>query len=157
MVHFEDEVSIHDAMPSIPSIEEDTYRFMELAEQLPAFDQGEFNDPKVRSKRMKMLLSEFNEYLLAEQQDDPVEVADGLVDICWVAIGSMFKLFGVQATISIIETINASNLSKVDGSIGPMKKNEFDKVIKPFGWIDPKSEIYQILEAEGVFNDAKKA
>ncbi|CDZ88996.1 hypothetical protein ACQR3W_21810 [Rhodococcus ruber] len=70
---------------TVPDILTGTQLFMEAAQQLPGLGWG---DPATRNLRRELLAEEINEYLDADDNDDLVEVVDGLLDITVVAHGS---------------------------------------------------------------------
>lgn len=92
-----------------------------------------------RSLRVSMLIEEFQEYLVAEKDNDRVEVADALGDIKVILQGSGLAYgFDMDA---IDNEIHASNMSKmVDGKV---VKRADGKVMKPEGYFPP--DIVKIL------------
>lgn len=127
-----------------------TEQFMELAGQLQVFGFNPDPSDEVRRLRRKMLLGldgEVKEYDDAEYNNDPVEVADGLLDIIVVAWGSLLAYFGPEVTRRLAREVARSNLDKVVGEGLPIK-NEDGKVLKPEGWIAPR--IIGVLTEAGV-------
>lgn len=116
-----------------------TRLFMQLAGHLEEHcDLSETdwsNDERVL--RITMLKEEFREYLDAEMANDPVEILDGLLDIIVIAWGTALKYYGdIKAHAGASEVVR-SNLSKVDGSLGPIQRREDGKILKPEGWTPP--------------------
>lgn len=70
---------------TVPDILTGTRQFMTACGQLPGLGWG---DPATRNLRRELLAEEVNEYLDADDQNDLVEVVDGLLDIVVVAHGS---------------------------------------------------------------------
>ncbi len=63
------------------------------------------------------------------------EIIDGLVDLLYVVVGSA-QAAGVDLA-PFFELIHANNMSKVDGSLGPVVRREDGKILKPEGWKPP--------------------
>lgn len=120
-------MSLHDA----------TQRFMTLGGQ--PF-RANMDDEVLRHMRVKILAEEYNEYVTAETAGDLVGIADGLADISVVAHGTMLTYFGPFVTNLIYHEVAVSNLSKVDGSLGPIVRREDGKLLKPPGWTPPDIE-----------------
>lgn len=124
-------------------IENATQSFMQAAGQLKdiGFPDNFFDDE--RMLRRSLLAEEYNEYVLAESNNDLVEVCDGLADIIVVAVGSLYKYVGRVVAEEILNEVSSSNLSKVvDGKV---IKNAEGKVMKPAGYFKP--DIQRILKA----------
>lgn len=83
---------------TVPDILTGTQLFMEAAMQLPGLG---WSDPATRNLRRELLAEEINEYLDADDQDDLVEVVDGLLDIVVVAHGSRLA-YGRDDTMFLI-------------------------------------------------------
>lgn len=122
----------------------------------PMTDQG-FTD--LRKLRIKLLAEEFKEYLdgeaatvedgetiLWDDQNLP-EVVDGLLDIIVIAWGSLLAYVGEDKAIAAANEVVRSNLSKVDGTLGPIVRREDGKLMKPEGWTGPNIE--GVLFSEG--------
>lgn len=117
-----------------------TQEFMARAKQLPSqgFPIGA-TDPH-RVLRRVLLNEEFKEYSSAELNNDVVEIADGLCDVIVIAWGTLLSYFGEDIAHEIAAEVIRSNLSKVDGTLGPTQFREDGKVIKPEGWMPPDIE-----------------
>lgn len=109
----------------------------------PMTEDG-FNE--LRAKRIRLLREEFNEYLgKGEDKDNPVEILDGLLDVIVIAWGTGLAYFGKELMEAAAAEVVRSNLSKVDGTLGPIVRRESDgKVLKPEGWRAP--QIGRVLE-----------
>lgn len=117
-----------------------TEEFMRLArtpEDITGF--GEVQDA-ARALRWDMLFEEFKEYRDAEADNDPVEVLDGLLDIIVVAWGTAIRYFGPEKAKAAAAEVVRSNLSKVDGTLGPIQRRADGKILKPEGWTPPDIE-----------------
>ena len=120
-----------------------TEEFMRLANQLntPIFDDITDWSDSDRVLRMELLDEEYNrEYLQAEQDNDIVEIVDGLLDIIVIAWGTLLAYVGPDKAKAAAAEVVRSNLSKVDGSLGPIQFREDGKVLKPEGWTPPDIE-----------------
>ena len=101
------------------------------------------SDP-LRQLRIDLLVEEVEETLLAESQNDPVEVADGLADIIVIAYGSLLAYWGPVVAEEILGEVARSNLSKiVDGKV---LRRADGKILKPESFSPP--DIRSILERE---------
>jgi len=90
-------------------------------------------DGDVRALRIALLVEEMKEYLAAEQQDNIVEIADGLADIVVIAYGTACA-YGIDLD-AVLAEVYRSNMSKVvDGEV---IYNEMGKVTKPDTYSPP--------------------
>jgi predicted HAD superfamily Cof-like phosphohydrolase len=90
-------------------------------------------DGDVRALRIALLVEETKEYLAAEQQDNIVEIADGLADIVVIAYGTACA-YGIDLD-AVLAEVYRSNMSKViDGEV---IYNEMGKVTKPDTYSPP--------------------
>lgn len=117
-----------------------TEQFMRLARQLDEPEFTEHHNVGIRRLRRLLLAEEYTEYCDAEFADDLVETVDGLLDIIVIAWGTLLAYIGPDKAKSAAAEVVRSNLSKVDGSLGPVQFREDGKVIKPDGWIPPDIE-----------------
>jgi predicted HAD superfamily Cof-like phosphohydrolase len=82
---------------------------------------------------MNLITEEYKETLEAFENNDLIEVADGLADMVWVIMG-MCSSCGIDFN-KIWEEVRASNMSKfVDGRA---IKNEAGKIMKPETYFKP--------------------
>lgn len=133
-----------------------TTQFARLAELPEAIG---FGDVATRQLRVRLAHEEFREYLDGERatiegdggappqhdviiwgEADRVEVCDGLADQIVIAWGSLLTYVGEECGLAILREVWASNLSKVDGSLGPIVRREDGKLLKPEGWTPPDVE-----------------
>lgn len=114
-----------------------TTEFMRLGGQLvePSFPMNKFED--LRKLRRNLLKEELNEYLNGEDQSDLVETVDGLLDVIVIAWGTLLAYVGEEKARAAAAEVVRSNLSKVDGSLGPIQRRGDGKIIKPKGWTAP--------------------
>jgi predicted HAD superfamily Cof-like phosphohydrolase len=123
-------------------LEAQVLQFMKAAGQL-----GEMGFPQfyteLRRNRWDMLMGaegELTEYSKAEAMDNLPEVVDGLIDMLWVTLGTLYTYVGPECTRDLMNDVARANLSKVDGSIAPVEINDKGKVMKPKGWVGPNTE-----------------
>lgn len=146
--------------PLTPLLLEATTEFTRLAD-LPegVFSQctpdmtGEMhtNITELRKLRRKLLAEEMHEYLDGEDSNDFVEIADGLADVIVIAWGTLLAYFGEAVATEVAREVWSSNLSKVDGSLGPIQRREDGKLLKPEGWTPP--DIAGVLRRHGYVSD----
>lgn len=136
-----------DSLMNLPPINSDsdiinaTTQFARLAELPEAVGlRGDVETDAVRRLRVTLLAEEVGETLRGEQENDAVEVADGLADTIVIAWGTLLTYFGADAGAEILAEVWRSNLSKVDGSLGPIVRREDGKLLKPEGWTPPDIE-----------------
>lgn len=141
----------HVDLQSPKSTEDYVYRFMMAAGQMQGWGCSENVKDDARVLRRKMLAGnpggEVGEYLDAEFENNPVEMADGLGDTVIVAYGTLLKYFGVDITREVMAEINRSNDDKINGKHGPIVWIDGivgGKVGKPEGWVAP--QIAEILK-----------
>ena len=98
-------------------------------------------DTATKTLRIMLMREELEETINAMNCDDLVEVADGLADLCYVAIGTAVS-YGIPLD-KVFEEVHRSNMAKAPG--GVVKYREDGKILKPDGWQPPN--IKAILEA----------
>ena len=82
---------------------------------------------------MNLITEEYKETLQAFENNDLVEVADGLTDMVWVIMG-MCSSCGIEFN-KVWEEVRSSNMSKfVDGKA---VKNDAGKIMKPDTYFKP--------------------
>lgn len=87
----------------------------------------------LRALRRKLLREEVKEYFDAEDNNDLVEIADGLGDIVYVVIGTCLE-YGINID-AVIDEIQRSNMSKsVDGKV--LRRGD-GKILKPTTYSPP--------------------
>ena len=109
----------------------DVSNFMILGEQEIASDLNLNNEQT--QLYMNLIKEEFEETAKAFDEEDLVEVADGLADMVWVIMG-MCNSVGIDFD-KICEEVKSSNMSKfVDGKF---IKNDSGKIMKPETYFKP--------------------
>lgn len=96
--------------------------------------------PTERSLRMRLLREEFEEYMKAEAEGDIVEVADGLIDMVYVAVGTGLT-YGLPM-VPLWNEVQRANMAKFPGGVARFRPD--GKIIKPEGWTPP--EIGKVLD-----------
>ncbi len=94
-----------------------------------------FLDPARVALRRNLLAEEGSETDIALANYDVVEIADGLVDLIYVAVGTALEL-GIPLE-KVWDEVHRSNMAKVDPATGEVRKREDGKVLKPEGWTPP--------------------
>jgi len=103
-----------------------------------AFGQRVGETPELPSKeerelRRKLLAEEYTEYVVAEYNNDIVEIADALADIIYIACGTAVS-YGIPLD-DVFAEVHRSNMAKlVDGKV--IRRSD-GKVQKPDGWTPP--------------------
>ena len=109
----------------------DVSNFMILGEQKIASDLNLKNEQT--QLYMNLIKEEFEETAKAFEEEDLIEVADGLADMVWVIMG-MCNSVGINFD-KIWEEVKSSNMSKlVDGKF---IKNDAGKIMKPETYFKP--------------------
>lgn len=115
---------------------EDVKEFHEKFD-VPIKTTTEFPDEERRTLRRALLAEEYKEYLLAEGENDMVEVADALADMVYIICGTALE-YGIPLDEVFME-IQRSNLSKLDEN-GDVVRREDGKVLKSDLFSPPKLE-----------------
>ena len=111
--------------------QKDVSNFMILGEQKIASDLNLKNEQT--QLYMNLIKEEFEETAKAFDEEDLVEVADGLADMVWVIMG-MCNSAGIDFD-KIWAEVKSSNMSKfVDGKF---IKNDSGKILKPETYFKP--------------------
>lgn len=96
--------------------------------------------------RLSLLAEEISEYAQAAAAQDLTEIADALVDVIYVALGSAHA-YGLGTVFGKLwDEVHRSNMAKAFPD-GEFKVNEAGKTIKPEGWSPP--DLAAIIEEAG--------
>lgn len=95
---------------------------------------------ELRELRQRLLREEFLEYLQGEDDGDIIQIVDGCLDVIVIAWGTLLAYVGEEKANKAAAEVVRSNLSKVDGSLGPIKRRVDGKLLKPSGWLPPNIE-----------------
>lgn len=109
--------------------------FQDVADFHEKFDQGYNGPPRQldwaeKYFRQGFLQEEVSEHLLAIETENPAEQLDALADICFVAIGTAYKM-GLDFNEAWRRVV-AANMAKQAVTSG----GKF-KISKPEGWVAP--------------------
>lgn len=92
------------------------------------------------TERMRFLTEEVNEYYEAGMTGDIVKTVDGLLDIVYVALGTLYMMeVPAEACWALVQR---ANMAKVKGTT--KRGNKID-AIKPEGWIGPEAGIAALI------------
>ena len=111
--------------------QEDVSKFMLLGEQQISSDLNLKNDQT--QLYMNLIKEEFEETAKAFDDEDLIELADGLADMVWVIMG-MCNSAGINFD-KVWEEVKNSNMSKFVN--GKFIKNEAGKIMKPETYFKP--------------------
>lgn len=92
---------------------------------------------EMREFRRNLMREEIREYFDAEASDNLVETIDGLLDIIVIAWGTALTYVGALKAHMAAYEVARSNLTKVNGELGPILRREDGKILKPEGWEPP--------------------
>ena len=113
------------------SYQKDVENFMTAGEQPVKTELSLKGDQQ--TLYMNLITEEYNETLEAFENNDLIEVADGLADMVWVIMG-MCSSCSIYFN-TVWQEVRASNMSKfVDGRA---IKNEAGKIMKPETYFKP--------------------
>ena len=97
-------------------------------------------DKPVLDFRVRFLKEELDETIAAAEAGDLVEVADGLTDILYVAIGAMVSLgLPIEA---LWKEVHSTNMKK---EVAPPGSPCWKHCVKPEGWEKPRIEWQLVL------------
>jgi predicted HAD superfamily Cof-like phosphohydrolase len=89
----------------------------------------------------KILMEELDEYLIANNHNDEVEIADAIVDILYIAFGLVTK-HGLDDVIEdLFAEVHASNMSKLGEDGNPIIRND-GKILKGPNYFKPDISKY---------------
>lgn len=100
------------------------------------------DEPALRDHKLRAALirEEADETIAAIERGDLVEAVDGVIDLIYVALGSLVS-WGIEST-PFWDEVHRSNMAKAGGAI-----DERGKLCKPSGWLPP--DIASLLIAQG--------
>jgi predicted HAD superfamily Cof-like phosphohydrolase len=114
----------------MPNPFQDQEKFMRACDQsVDSMNTAQFEMYK------NLIEEEFNELVIAENNNDLVEQLDALIDILVVTIGAIHSMGadGEGAWKEVMRT----NFAKIDKETGKVRKREDGKVLKPAEWTPP--------------------
>jgi len=123
-------------------IVQDIIEFM-LAGEQPIGVLPSIPAPERVQLRKSLIREEVGEALLGMENEDLVEIADGLADSIVVIVGTALE-YGIDLT-SVWNEVHRTNMAKFPG--GKIVRRESDgKILKPEGWTPP--DIAHVLEVQ---------
>lgn len=93
-----------------------------------------------RQLRRTLLAEEYNEYTVAEAENDLVEIADALADMAVIIFGTA-NTYGIDLPAVLGEVMRA-NMSKVNPKTGKVDRREDGKILKGDNYLPPMVEDY---------------
>ena len=91
---------------------------------------------KKRKLRIDLLKEEVKEYIEAEIDNDPIEIADALADIIYIAVGTA-RIYWIPLD-KVWAEVQRSNMDKIDPKTGKVIKRADGKILKPEWWEWPR-------------------
>ena len=119
--------------------------FMEAGGQIVGQNRYDIGEQRKYYRRVAEELLETREAINDDCKTE-VEIADGYADIIYAAMTGLLNLAGRDKAEQIFQAVVDANSSKVDGSLGPVRRDENGKILKPEGFISPNQKIKEILE-----------
>lgn len=93
-----------------------------------------------RQLRRTLLAEEYNEYTVAEAENDLIEIADALADMTVIIFGTA-NAYGIDLPAVLGEVMRA-NMSKVNPKTGKVDRREDGKILKGDNYLPPMIEDY---------------
>ncbi|MDC7087824.1 hypothetical protein [Corynebacterium pseudodiphtheriticum] len=84
-------------------------------------------------------------YAIKAARQSKVEIADGYADTIYAAMTGLLNLVGREKAERIFQAVVDANTTKIDGSLGPVRRDENGKILKPEGFVPPNQTIKEIL------------
>lgn len=119
--------------------------FMEAGGQIVGQNRYDVGEQRKYYRRVAEELLETREAINDESKSE-VEIADGYADTIYAAMTALLNLAGREKAEAIFQAVVDANSSKVDGSLGPVRRHENGKILKPAGFVPPNQKIKEILE-----------
>ena len=94
-------------------------------------------------ERFKFMLEELEEYHNAAVREDIVGATDGLLDLIYVALGTLYYM-----DIPVQECWNAVQQANMKKVLGMTKRGNAIDAMKPEGWVGPEGLIAATIERE---------
>lgn len=118
----------------------DVARFMSLGGQtVPVCPERDF----YLEDSTPFILRMEEEVIEALEAEDTSELVDAFLDTAYVAFTGAIRFAGEEKALEAWEAISKANLSKVDGSLGPVRRDSDGKILKPEGFKHP--DIKEVL------------
>lgn len=110
-----------------------------MEDTIPTYPQ--IPDDKCKTLRIALITEEVGETLKAIEEDDIVEIADGIADSIVVLLGTAV-MYGIDIR-PIFQEVHENNMTKKDGPMSPTGKR-----LKPANWQPPR--IRELLLKQGM-------
>lgn len=134
----------------IRSMYEDVSEFHQQILKNPHPETPTLNSELWMIERYRFLLEEAEEFFESAEQGNIVKATDGLVDLIYVALGTLYMM-GVPMQ-QCWDAVHKANMTKISGTT---KRGMRIDAMKPEGWVGPEKDIAAaILE---VLNAPKSA
>lgn len=117
--------------------------FMEAGGQTIGQEDWSFEELKSYYLRVDEEVSETWHAIIGPSE---TELADGYADTIYAAMTALLNLAGREKAEQIFQAVVDANTTKVDGSLGPVRRDENGKILKPHGFVPPNQKIKEILE-----------
>lgn len=93
--------------------------------------------------RLKFLYEELDEFTVAHNKDDLVGAVDGLLDLVYVALGTLLNMgLSTKQIEQCWNTIQEANINKIRvSSADESKRGHSSDVRKPLDWVSPEKKI----------------
>ena len=122
--------------------------FNEVKKFQQAFGHPTSDVPKIMEeergkKRYLWILEELNEFLQAVENKDIVEQADAMIDVIYLALGTLVEM-GIEPD-ELFYIVQTANMNKL-WSDGKPHYNDMGKVIKPEGWENPHPKLEKAIK-----------
>lgn len=95
---------------------------------------------------------EVQETFNAVADEDWSKVVDGLVDTIVVSAGALISLLGRDGAEAAWDAVHCANMSKVDGSLGPIRWRSDGQVGKPDGFVGPDANLESLCFKAGLID-----
>lgn len=115
---------------------EEVAMFLRLAKQM---DDHPLSIPNY-VQRVKEEVEELEWSMNIAGEVEPVDMTDACVDIIYATATLLVRLIGPQAARKALDEVCRNNLSKVNGTYGPVVRDRDGKVQKPEGFVPPNFE-----------------
>ena len=123
-----------------PDMFQDVSDFHRRVLQQPQAETPSLISRELIVERWRFLQEELDEFIDAGFKGDMVGAADGLADIIYVALGTMY-IMNLPAD-SIWRAVHEANMRKVSG---PTKRGNKYDAMKPPGWVGPENAIAEAI------------
>lgn len=105
------------------------------------------NGDDVALRRVRLMVEELTETVVAILEGDVVGTTDGLTDLQYVTAGSAVD-FGIDLDWAH-RIVHHANMAKRNPATGKFDKDPANKIIKPEGWVGPEDKLIDMLISSG--------